>query len=127
MAQCILTQMLKKRNTLAGFVIDSAATSDEEIGNGIYPDAREKLLEKGIGLVPHQARRLLLSDYPDYDFFIGMDSENIVDMRRILNGDKEGKILKLLAKDVSDPWYTNDFEKTYRDLCSGCKAILERL
>ena len=114
------------------FIINSAATSREEIGNPPHRGTVCKLREKGIALVPHRAVQMTAADYEKYDYLIGMDSANIRNMQRIAGGDPQGKIRKLLSfagteRDVDDPWYTGDFEATYQDAVTGCTAFLEFL
>ena len=113
-------------------MIESAATSTEEIGNSVYPPARRKLAEHGIGCSGKTARQMTRSDYDRYDLLIGMDSWNIRNMRNICGGDPEGKIVMLMnftkrPGDVADPWYTGNFEATWRDVLEGCQALLDRL
>ena len=114
------------------FVIESAATSTEEIGNSVYPPARRKLAEHGINCAGKTARQMTRSDYDRFDLLIGMDSWNIRNMRNICGGDPEGKIVMLMdftkrPGDVADPWYTGNFEATWRDVLEGCQALLDRL
>ena len=112
-------------------MIESAATSTEEIGNSVYPPARQKLAEHGIGCAGKTARQMTRSDYNRYDLLIGMDSWNIRNMRNICGGDPEGKIVMLMdftrrPGDVTDPWNTGNFEATWRDVLEGCQALLDR-
>ena len=112
-----------------GLTIASAATSTEEIGNPVYPPARRKLSEHGIGCEGKTARQLTRADYDAWDLLIGMDGVNLRNMRRICGGDPEGKIRLLMEftgqpRDVADPWYTGDFEATWRDVNAGCQALL---
>ncbi len=114
------------------FEIASAATSTEEIGNSVYPPARRKLAEHGIRCDGKTARQITRSDYAYYDIIVGMDSYNIRNMERFWGGDPEGKISLLLElvgsnESVADPWYTGDFESTWRDCMRGCTALLECL
>ena len=136
MAEFIMKDMVEKAGLSDRFHIASAATSTEEIWNGVgnpvYPPAKAKLAEHGIGCAGKRAVQLQRSDYERYDYLIGMDSANIRNMHRMLGGDPEGKIFKLLSfagseRDISDPWYTGDFESTYRDVITGCRALLEML
>lgn len=136
MAEFILKDMVQKRHLAEQFRIASAATSTEEIWNGIgnpvYPPAKAKLAEHGIGCDGKQAVQLTRADYAKYDFLIGMDSANIRNMQRMLGGDPEGKIYKLLSfagleRDISDPWYTGDFDRAYRDIELGCRSLMEYL
>ncbi len=132
MAEFIMKDMVKKAGLGGEFHIESAATSTEEIGNDIYPPAKRKLTEKGIPFSRRGARQMTRQDYAEYDYLVGMDSANIRNMRRIAGGDDEGKISLLLdhsgsGRDVADPWYTGDFEATYRDVTEGCAALLKKI
>lgn len=136
MAEFVLKDMVEKQGIADQFEIASAATSTEEIWNGIgnpvYPPAKAKLAEHGISCAGKRAVQLTPSDYGKYDYLIGMDSANIRNMRRMLGSDPEGKIAKLLSfagseRDISDPWYTGDFDATYRDAVQGCEALLAHL
>lgn len=132
MAQSLFTHMVEKRGLSDLFEIDSAATSREEIGNTPHYGTVAKLREKGVPVVPHRARQMTAEDYNKYDYLIGMDSANIRNMERIAGGDPEGKIYKMLSfagkdRDVADPWYTDDFEATYRDVNEGLSAFLDRI
>ena len=133
MAQSVFQNMIDRRGLSDRFVIDSAATSREEIGNPPHYGTRRKLEQVGIPLIPHRATQMTRQDYLDYDYLIGMDTANIRNMQRIAGGgDPQGKIYKLLTfagsgRDVADPWYTGDFESTYRDVTEGCEALLEQL
>ena len=114
------------------FEIASAATSAEELGNPVYPPARKKLAEHGIGCAGKAARQLRRSDYEEYDLLIGMDGENLRNMHRFFGGDPAGKISLLMdypprPRPVADPWYTDDFEATWRDVSEGCAALLDTL
>ncbi len=130
MAEFVMKDLVAKAGRTDEFVIESAATSTEEIGNSVYPPARRKLAEHGIGCQGKTARQMTRSDYGRYDLLIGMDSYNIRNMRNIAGGDPEGKIRMLMdytnrPGDVADPWYTGDFEATWRDVLEGCEALLE--
>ena len=136
MAEFIMKDFAAKEGLSDAFYIASAATSTEEIWNGVgnpvYPPAKQKLAEHGIDCAGKRAVQLQRSDYEKYDYLIGMDSANIRNMHRMLGGDPKGRIFKLLSfagseRDISDPWYTGDFETTYRDVTEGCKALLEYL
>lgn len=133
MAESVFTYMVKQAGLADQFEIDSAATSREEIGNGPHYGTRNKLAQVGIPVIPHRARQLTRDDYLYYDYLIGMDTANIRNMTRIAGGsDSQDKIYKLLAfagkgNDVADPWYTGDFDATYRDVSEGCAAFLDYL
>ncbi len=132
MAEFVMKDLAAKAGLAERFQIASAATSTEEIGNPVYPPARRKLAEHGIGCSGKTARQMTRQDYGSYDYLIGMDSANLRNMRRLCGGDPDGKISLLLdyagqRRDVADPWYTGDFEAAWRDVLAGCTALLEQL
>lgn len=132
MAEYVMKELVRKAGREEEFEIASAATSREEIGNPVYPPARRKLAEHGITCDGHAARQMTERDYRRYDYLIGMDSANRRNMQRICGGDPKGKISLLMEhtnrpSDVADPWYTGDFEATWRDVLSGCQALLEEI
>lgn len=132
MAEYVMRDMVEKAGLSAKYQIASAATSSEELGNPVYPPARRKLAEHGINCAGHAARQLVCGDYERWDYLIGMDGANRRNMLRLFGGDPEGKVSLLLewcgcSDDVADPWYTGDFEATWRDVQRGCRAILEAL
>lgn len=129
MAEFVMKDLVKKAGLESEFKIASAATSTEEIGNPVYPPARRKLLEHDIDPAGKKARQLRRGDYDAYDLLIGMDGANLRNMLRICGGDPDGKLRLLLDKtarprDISDPWYTGDFERTWQDVREGCLALL---
>ena len=130
--ESVFTYKVKELGLSDRFVIDSAATSTEEIGNPPHRGTVNKLRETGIPLVPHRAKQISLSDYDKFDYIIGMDTANIRNLNRILKGDPEGKVYKFLSfagsgRDIADPWYTGDFDTTYNDVIEGCEGFLEYL
>ncbi len=131
MAEFVFKDMVKKENLSDKFLIQSAATSSEEIGNHIHHGTRKKLREKGIPYDEKKtAVKLQKSDYDKFDYLIGMDSMNIVNMKRILGSDPKNKIFKLLEfsgkeRDIADPWYTGNFDITYDDILEGLSALLK--
>ena len=132
MGMFLLRDMVQKRGISDAFRIDSAATSSEELGNGLYPPARRKLEAEGIPCCGHRARQLTRADYGAYDLLLGADSANIRNMHRICGADPEEKIHRLLdfstrPRDIADPWFTGDFDTAYRDICEGCEALLAKL
>ena len=132
MAQSVFAHLAAEANLADYFEIDSAATSREEIGNTPHYGTVRKLREENVPLIPHRARQMTRNDYLYYDYLIGMDTANIRNMIKIAGGeDSQGKIYKMLsfaeAGDVADPWYTGDFEATYRDVVSGCEGFLAYL
>lgn len=130
MAEYIMKDLVRKAGLESQFQIASAATSREELGNPVYPPAQRKLAEHGIGCSGHAARQLQNSDYEKYDLLIGMDRANLRDMYRICGGDFADKMHLLLdytdrpGQEVADPWYTGDFEATWRDVEEGCRGLL---
>ena len=132
MAEFIMKDLIEKRNLTDKFIITSRATSYEEIGNGIYPKAKEKLKEKNISFDNTKTSiPLEKADFDRYDYIIGMEERNIINIERILNK-KDKKIKRLLdysnsPRDIADPWYTNNFELTYNDILEGCNFFLDFL
>ena len=132
MGEFVMKDLVQKAGLQTAFHIESAATSTEEIGNGVYPPARRKLTEHGISCSGKTARQLRRDDYPKWDYLVGMDEANRRNMNRICGGDPEGKISLLLdhtsrPREVADPWYTGDFERTWQDVLEGCTALLEEI
>lgn len=132
MAEFVMKDLVEKSGAADRLAIASAATSAEEIGNPVYPPARRELAKHGIGCSGKTARQMTAADYGQYDLLIGMDSANLRNMRCICGGDPEGKIRRLLdftdrPGDVADPWYTGDFETTWRDVSRGCRGLLAAL
>lgn len=132
MGEYIFKDMVAKAGLSSQFEIASAATSREEIGNPVYPPARRKLAEHGISCDGHHARQINRQDYDKYDYLIGMEQYNIRNMMRILGSDPQHKVCRLLdftkyPRDIDDPWYTGDFETTYREVLEGCEALMEEI
>ncbi len=129
MAEFVMKDMVKKEGLAGQFTIASAATSMEEIGNPVHYGTRNKLAQVGISTAGKYAVRMERKDYQKYDYIVGMDSWNYKNMLRIAGKDPEKKISLLLdytdhPRDVDDPWYTGNFEKTYEDVVAGCKGLL---
>lgn len=129
MAEFVMKKLVRERGMTDRFVIASAATSDEEIGNGVYPPVKRLLQQHSIDCAQKTARRIVKRDYAEYDRLIGMDGMNLRNMQRAFGGDPENKLSRLLdytdhPRDVADPWYTRDFEATWRDVNEGCAALL---
>lgn len=132
MAEFVMKHIVEEAGQKGLFEIASAATSTEELGNPVHPSTRRMLAEHGIDSAGKTARQLQKSDYTRYDYLVGMDSANIRNMLRICGEDTEGKIFRLLdftdhPSDIADPWYTDDFEQTWRDVSRGCRALLEKI
>lgn len=131
MAENMFRQLLKMQG-VTDVVVDSAATSREEIGNSIYPPARAKLEAEGVPVCGHRARQLTAEDYTAFDWIIGMDHANMRNMNRICGGDPAGKMHLFLTlageqREIADPWYTGNFDATYADLQRGCAALLDKI
>ena len=151
MAQFVLEHLARERGLDNLLACDSAGTSREEVGNGVHRGTRKKLSEVGIPCGSHRARQMSASEYDSWDLIIGMDAENLNGIYRILDGetgygwswapadaematraDPLGKVHLLLdwssrPRDIADPWYTGDFDATYRDVLEGCSALLDKL
>ncbi|MBQ7431251.1 low molecular weight protein-tyrosine-phosphatase [Butyrivibrio sp.] len=136
MAEFVLKDMVQQRGLADEFYIESAATSTEEIWNGIgnpvYPPARKIMAEHGISCEGKRARQITVQDFETFDYIIGMDSENLRNMKRICPQQYQDKISLMLdytdhPRSVSDPWYTGDFEATWRDVNDGCQGLLRHL
>lgn len=130
MAEFVFKDLIQKEGIEDMFYIASSATSTEEIGNPVHPGTKAKLKEHGISTESKYAVQLIKKDYINYDYFIGMDERNIVNMHRVFGSDKDKKIFKLLdftngrGPDIADPWYTGNFEQTYQDIKEGCNKLL---
>ncbi len=151
MAEFVMRHLVREARREGEFEIDSAATSTEELGNDVHPGTRRKLEQAGVPCGHHASRQMSAADYDRFDHIVGMDSENIVGIECLLSGmrgagyswrplpaaeaaaaDPEHKVTKLLSwagveRDVADPWYTGDFDATYRDVLLGCTAMLQQL
>lgn len=132
MAEFVMKDLVEHEGLSGKISVASAATSSEELGNPIHPGTRRKLSEHGIRCDGKTARQLTRSDYEAYDWLVGMDESNMRNMRRLFGGDPKGRLVKLLSfcgetADVADPWYTGNFEDTWRDVSRGCRALLDEL
>ena len=132
MAEFIFKKMVKSSGLQDQFEIASAAVSSEELGNPVYPPAREVMRRHGIDCSGKYARQIRSSDYSDFDYIIGMDRRNLANMLRFWGNDPEGKISLLMSytgsdREVADPWYTGNFDATWDDITSGCTAFLNGL
>ncbi|MBC5581787.1 low molecular weight phosphotyrosine protein phosphatase [Anaerofilum sp. BX8] len=132
MAEFLFRDLLHKQGLEGRALVASAATSAEEIGNPVYPPARRKLAQLGIDAGGKRAVQLVRADYGRWDRLIGMEQYNIRNMLRILGGDPEGKVFRLLdftarPRDIEDPWYSGDFDTACTEIREGCAALLDRL
>lgn len=132
MAQFVMEELVRRAGRESEFLVDSAATSSEELGNPPHRGTVAKLRAEGVPVGRHRARRVTRDEYAGWDHIIYMDAENARGLSRILGGDPDGKVSRLLdwtsrPGDVADPWYTGDFAATWRDVLDGCTALLEML
>ena len=132
MAQFVMEELVRRAGREGEFLVDSAATSSEELGNPPHRGTVAKLRAEGVPVGRHRARRVTRDEYAGWDHIIYMDAENARGLSRILGGDPDGKVSRLLdwtsrPGDVADPWYTGDFDATYHDVLEGCEALLAAL
>ena len=132
MAEFVLKELVRRKNLEEKFVIESSATSLEEIGNDVHYGTVRKLNSVGIPVEHRKARKLTKEDYDKFDYIIGMEESNIKNIIKIIGEDKKGKVFKLLdvsenPRDIADPWYTGNFDKTYNDILEGCQALLNKI
>ena len=130
MAEFVMKDLVCKAGLEDKIYIESAATSTEEIGNEVYPPARRKLAEHGISCKGKTARQMTRGDYDRFNLIVGMDGWNLRNMERICGGDPEDKIHLLMdytdrPGEVADPWYTGNFDATWRDVAEGCEGLLQ--
>ena len=127
MAELIARKMIKEQGMSDKISVLSSATSTEEIGNPVYPPAKRELAKHGISSDGKYAVQVKRSDYEKYDMFVCMDSNNLRNIMRIFGSDPENKVSKLLPRDVSDPWWTGDFETAYNDIYEGCEQLINKI
>lgn len=131
MAEFVMKDLVNRAGLSERFHIESAATSNEEIGSPVHRGTRRRLSREGISCEGKTARRIVEEDYERFDYLVGMDRWNEQDMRRFFDGDSDGKIFRMLefagrpGADIDDPWYTGDYGATYDDVLSGCKGLLK--
>ena len=126
MAEFIMKDLVAKAGRGSDFEIASAAVSREELGNPVYPPARQELQKHGISCQGHAAHQITDAELAYYDRIYYMDASNARYLRRLF-GDSAAKCSPLLSRDVADPWYTGDFTATWNDIVAGCRRILEEL
>ena len=127
MGEYVLRDMVKKAGMADRFEIASAAVSTEELGNPVYPPARQELKRHGIDCAGHRARQITRRDLDYYDRILYMDRSNERWLNRMFPGQWQKKCRPLLDRDVADPWYTGDFTATWEDICEGCRKLMEEL
>lgn len=130
MAEMVFKDMINKEGLANGFFVDSAATGNGAVGEGIHHGTRNILKEKQVPFTEHIARQITKQDYNKFDYILGMEQKNISNILKIVGEDKENKIFRLLdfaeePRDIADPWYTGDFKTTYNDVEEGCTKFLE--
>lgn len=133
MAEFVMKDKVARAGLARWIYIESAGTSDEELGNPVYPGTRRILARHGINCDGKYARRITKADYARFDYLVGMDGANIRNMRRAWNGDPDGKVSLLLdftaepGREIDDPWYTDDFDSTWELVCEACDGLLAEL
>lgn len=132
MAEYLFRDMVRRRGLDMYYEVASAATSHEEEGNAVYPAARKQMQSVGIDMAGKYARVLTRRDYDAYDYIVGMETRNVVNVHRICGGDPAHKVTRLLdwsslPRDIEDPWYTGNFDAVYKEIYEGCTALLDRL
>lgn len=132
MAEFVMKRLVREQKIERDFIIESAATSREELGNPVYPPARRMLAQHGISCSGKTAVQMTKSDYEKYDYIVAMDSMNVRNIMRIIGSDPQGKVSMLLdftdhPRSVADPWYTGDFDSTFEDVTEGCQALLNTI
>ena len=143
MAEFVMKDIVNKQGLPDAFHIESSATHTDEIWNGVgspvYPPARAKLREHGIGTPDNElgvsakrARLTSMTDYDKFDYIIGMDSANMRNLSGLFGGDPDHKLYKMLDfadrdGDVADPWYTGNFDATWRDVSEGCHGLFRSI
>ena len=128
MAEYVFKDLINKKGFKDEFFVDSAATSSEEIGNGIHYGTKSKLDSVGIPYDNHKSRKITKEDYDKFDLIIGMEERNIINIKRIIGKDINQKVFRLLdfssnPRDIADPWYTGNFDLTYNDIVEGCNYL----
>ncbi|MBQ2220032.1 MAG: low molecular weight phosphotyrosine protein phosphatase, partial [Acidaminococcaceae bacterium] len=132
-AEFVLRRLLDRAGLAAEYEVASAATSSEELGNPVYPPMRRVLTAHGLDCAGKTARQLRRRDYEDFDLLIGMDEENLWNMRRLFGGDPDSKLHSLMAytdhpdHEIADPWYTRNFELAYEEIALACEGLLYHL
>ena len=132
MAEFIMKELVRQAGLEDQFIISSAATTTEELGSDMYPNAKAELKLHGIPFERRRARQINSSDYENWDLIIAMDQENLIDINYVVGHDPKRKVRLLMSftgenKSVSDPWYTRDFAKAYNDIYRGCEALLNNI
>ncbi len=130
MAEFVLKHLAQQGGMSEGIYVESAATSRDEIGSDTHHATKRKLTEMGVPFTRRSARQVTLADYDKFDYVICMDNRNLHNIKRIIPNDPHGKISLLLSfagreDDIADPWYSGDFDSTYRDVLAGCEGLCD--
>lgn len=124
MCESVFTYLVEKENLESFYKIDSSGTSYEEIGNDVYYKTKNVLSKNNIKVVPHKAKRITKEEAEEYDYLICMDNNNIRNLKRIIDEKDYNKVSLLCSYEIDDPWYTNNFDKTFNSVLQGCKDLL---
>lgn len=132
MAEFVMKKIVKDASKDSEFYIESAATSSEELGNDVHYGTKEKLTQMNVPFSKRRARKITPADYDNFDLLIGMDVENLYYMENAWNKDPNDKVKLLLTyagkdRDIADPWYSHNFDKTYEDILEGCTALFNSI
>jgi protein-tyrosine phosphatase len=132
MAEFVLKDMVRKKGLDNEFIIESRATSSEEIGNDVHYGTVRKLNSVGVPVEHRRATKLSKKDYNEFDYIIGMETRNVRDIMYLLDKDPDNKVCRLLdysknPRDIADPWYTGNFDETYEDVVEGLEGFMEYL
>ena len=132
MAEFVMKKIVKDASKASEFYIESAATSSEELGNDVHYGTKEKLTQMNVPFSKRRARKITPADYDYFDLLIGMDVENLYYMENAWNKDPNDKVKLLLTyagkdRDIADPWYSHNFDKTYDDILEGCTALFNSI
>lgn len=132
LAEFLMKELVRQAGKEEEILVESKACRTDEIGNDTHPGTKAVLQAHGIPFTRRQARQIQRADYDQFDYIIAMDGENMLDLRRLTNGDPQDKCQLLLTfagedREVADPWFTGNFEVTYQDVDKGCRALLQKL
>lgn len=127
MAEVMMKSFLKEKDEESNYYITSRGTSSEEEGNDLYPPVKRILDLHGIEYNKHIAKRVVKEDYDKFDYFVCMEKSNMDSLFKIFQIEDCSKIILLLDRDISDPWYTRDFETTYQDIYEGILTLYKKL
>ena len=132
MAEFVMKHLVREAGLADNILVESKALHRDEIGSDTHRGTREVLHAHNIPFSKRRATLMSAADYSAFDIIIGMDTENMRDLARLTGGDPQGKVHRLLSyigeeRDVADPWYTGNFEVTYRDVNASCRALLRTL